>query len=105
MFASSYKLNNLTVIIDKNNLQAIGTLIDKENLSNKWKAFGWEVIEINGHNQQNLVKAFEVQSDKPKCIIAYTVKGNGISFMENNNDWHYNKLTKQQYQMAIQELK
>ena len=108
MSAPNFKLDNLYVIIDKNNFQQTGTnkeIMDTESLSEKWKSFGWEVSEANGHDVIELFNFFEKKNPKPKLLIANTVKGKGISFSENNNDWHHAVLSKSQYEIALKELK
>jgi len=107
MSAPNFKLDNLYVIIDKNNFQQTGTnkeIMDTESLSEKWKSFGWEVSEANGHDVIELFNFFEKKNPKPKLLIANTVKGKGISFSENNNDWHHAVLTKSFYEKALNEL-
>ena len=107
MSAPNFKLDNLCVIIDKNNFQQTGTnkeIMNTESLSEKWKSFGWEVSEANGHDVIELFNFFEKKSQKPKLLIANTVKGKGISFSENNNDWHHAVLTKSFYEKALNEL-
>ncbi|MFA6190605.1 MAG: transketolase [Candidatus Staskawiczbacteria bacterium] len=109
LIAVQHKLNNLTVIIDANGLQAMGLVKDVLNiepLKEKWQAFGWNVAEIDGHNYDDIKKAlFENQdSSKPSIIIAKTVKGKGVSFMENNNMYHYKELSDKEYQDALLEL-
>ena len=107
MSAPNFKLDNLCVIIDKNNFQQTGTnkeIMNTESLSEKWKSFGWEVSEANGHDVIELFNFFEKKSPKPKLLIANTVKGKGISFSENNNDWHHAVLTKNFYEKALNEL-
>ena len=107
MSAPNFKLDNLCVIIDKNNFQQTGTnkeIMNTESLSEKWKSFGWEVSEANGHDVIELFNFFEKKSPKPKLLIANTVKGKGISFSENNNDWHHAVLTKSFYEKALNEL-
>ena len=88
MSASHFKLNNLTVILDNNNFQQTGTnkeIMNIENLAEKWKSFGWEVSEADGHSVIELYNFFEKKSEKPKLLIANTIKGKGISFSENND--------------------
>ena len=109
MCASHYALNSLTVIVDFNGLQSDGKsseIVNSDNLADKWRSFGWEVIEIDGHSIPQIMKAFEhgLSEEKPTAIIAKTVKGKGISFMENNNEWHHNRLTQLRYDQAILEL-
>jgi len=111
LFAGQHKLNNLIVIIDKNNLQGFGKskdILDLEPLTAKWKSFNFDVcIAENGNDFNSLEKSFRslnYQSQQPKCIIANTVKGNGVSFMENKIEWHYLPMTAEQYQQAIGEI-
>ncbi len=109
MFAAQYKLNNLTVIIDANGMQAMGKcsdVIDMEPMADKWRTFNWNVIEVqNGHNHNELKQAFMINSkDKPKVIIARTVKGKGVSFMENNILWHYRDPQGELYEQALKEV-
>jgi transketolase len=106
-FAAHKKLDNLTIICDKNKLQSDGftqDILDFEPFSEKWRSFGFEVIECDGHNFEALKSAFAYETNKPKCIIADTVKGKGVSFMENNKDWHHNGISQKQYSDAISEL-
>ncbi len=110
MAAPNFKLNNLYVIIDKNNFQQTGSnkeIMNVENLKDKWSSFGWHTTELDGHNIQDLQKFFKESKniDKPKAIIANTVKGKGFSFSENNNDWHHSILSKSFHEKAINELK
>ncbi len=107
LLANHLKLKNLTVIIDKNDYQQTGKnqdILDLGNLTSKWKSFGWEVNEINGHNLNEINEALINRTNKPKAIIANTIKGKGVSFAENNNDWHHNILTKKNFDIAIEEL-
>ena len=110
MFAAKYKLNNLLVIIDYNKLQIDGTteeVMPLEPLVDKWKAFRWNVVEVNGHNVDEILtamKKFKLTRNMPTVIIAHTVKGKGVSFMENNPDWHGRVLNKQEYEQAIKEI-
>lgn len=93
MFAAAQKLNNLTIIIDFNKWQATGRseeIMALNPLCDKWAAFGWDVSEINGHEFSQIISALKKSpSAKPNAIIAHTVKGKGVSFMEDNNNWHY----------------
>ncbi len=108
MCASHYKLNNLTAIIDRNHLSYDGdteTVMHLEPLSDKMNSFGWHTVCCNGHDTQKLLHAFSDLSDtKPQMIIADTVKGKGVSFMENQPDWHHHRLTQQQYEQARAEI-
>lgn len=106
-FAAQQQLEALTVIIDANGMQSDGANRDILPLDHQalWRACGWQVVECDGHDHQALMTAFDHPHEgKPKAIIANTVKGKGISFMENNNDFHRSKLTKDQLQLALAEL-
>lgn len=93
LFANHYRLNNLIAVVDHNHMQSLDfceNTIELENLGDKWRAFGWNVIEINGNDHCELKDAFKsIEGVKPTVIIANTVKGCGVSFMENNILWHY----------------
>jgi len=107
MLAPALKLNNLTVIIDYNKLQGFGCtneIINQSNMFERWKSFGWEVMEVDGHNTEELENSLKKESSCPKIIIANTVKGKGISFMENKLEWHYKSPNEDQYKQAINEL-
>ena len=109
MFAPNNNLSNLNVIIDKNNFQQTGenkNIMDLKSLSEKWKSFGWNVTESNGHDINELKEYFEKVKtiNSPKVLIANTIKGKGISFAENNNQWHHSILSERLYNQAIQEL-
>ena len=109
MCASHYHLDNLVVIVDKNGLQYDGstqTVMDTSSLRNKFSAFGFETQEVDGHSEQELVTAFNgfQEENKPKVIVAFTVKGKGVSFMENVKEWHHAILSEKQYQQALLEI-
>lgn len=105
-----YKLDNLIAIIDHNKMQSLDCCENTISLSpfaDKWKAFGWDVIDIDGHNHDELKLAFtkaQQSEDKPTVVIANTVKGKGISFMENNIIWHYRSPQGEDYSNALQEM-
>ena len=109
MAAPNLNLDNLYVIIDKNNFQQTGSnkeIMNVNNVKDKWASFGWNTVELNGHNIEDFYDYFK-NSDKiniPKAIVANTIKGKGFSFSENNNDWHHAILTKSLYEKAINEL-
>ena len=110
MAAPNFNLDNLYVIIDKNNFQQTGSnkeIMNVGNLKDKWSSFGWHTVELDGHNIQELCDFFKESKkiDKPKAIIANTIKGKGFSFSENNNNWHHSILSKSIYEKAIKELK
>lgn len=107
MAASHYKLNNLTVIIDCNQLQYDGytkDVMDNSSLAEKFKAFGFDAIEVDGHQVDDLQKAFSHHTDKPLCVVAHTIKGKGLSFAENNKEWHHHTLSESEYNMARKEV-
>ena len=104
--ASHFGLDNLTVIVDKNALQYDGRtddILSMSSLTKKFEAFGFHTQETDGHDVAKLLEAFSVESDRPKAIIANTVKGKGVSFMEGNAVWHNGKLSEKQYEQAMQE--
>ena len=109
MSAPNFNLNNLTIIIDNNKFQQTGSnkeIMDTSNLKKKWESFGWDVFEINGHDLNEIDNFFSKtnSSEKPKALIANTVKGKGFSFSENNNDWHHSILSKKFYDQGLEEL-
>ena len=108
MFAAHNKLDNFTVIVDDNKMQAMGDskdIIDMQSMAKKWDAFGFHVVEIDGHNHDQLEKALKtVVKNKPVAVICNTIKGKGVSFIENNIAWHYSKLTEIDRDRAIAEL-
>jgi transketolase len=108
MFASHYKLNNLTAIIDYNKLQSLDSIqntLGLEPLAEKFKSFGWHTQEIDGHSHSEIRSALMVTSEeKPKAIIAHTTKGKGVGFMENSVEWHYKFPDLAQLQVALSEL-
>lgn len=108
MFAAHHKLDNFTVIIDANKMQAMGNTEDilrLEPLTDKWRAFGWDTLDVDGHNHQEIREALNIQPNgKPRIVIAHTTKGKGVSFMENNLWWHYQVPFGEYYQRAINEI-
>ena len=109
MAAPNFNLENLYVIVDKNNFQQTGSnkqIMDVDNLRSKWESFNWYSKEVDGHNINELLNVFNESKNikKPKSIIANTIKGKGISFSENNNDWHHSILSKSFYEKALKEL-
>ena len=111
MASSKYKLDNLCVIVDNNNLQIDGTIeevMSSYPIDEKFRRFGFQIINIDGHDIEEIMKAFEVAKNikgKPTCIIAKTIKGKGVSFMENKVEWHGKAPNEEQYKTAIKELK
>ncbi len=110
MTASRYKLDNLCAVLDHNRLQIDGTIKEIKNpypLREKWEAFGWKVLEVDGHNFKELLSVFEKAKGvkkMPTMIIANTVKGKGVSFMENKLEWHGRAPTEEEAQKALEEL-
>ena len=110
MTACHYKLDNLCLIVDNNNLQIDGKVNEVMNIypiNQKFKAFGFEVIEIDGHDIKQIIDALEKAKtikQKPTVIIAKTIKGKGISFMENMAEWHGKAPNEEQYNIAMSEL-
>lgn len=110
MDAAAKNLSSIVAIIDRNRLQIDGSTEDikaLDNLSEKIRAFNWNVIEIDGHNIEQIYNAIELAkaADKPTAIIANTVKGKGVSFMENNAGWHGKAPKKEEFEKAMEELK
>ncbi|MBO6233223.1 MAG: transketolase [Clostridia bacterium] len=110
MTSSKYKLDNLCVIVDNNNLQIDGKIeevMSSYPIDEKFKNFGFQVINIDGHNIKEIIDAFDVAKNvkgKPTCIIAKTVKGKGVSFMENKVEWHGKAPSDEEYKTAMEEL-
>ena len=110
MAAGHYKLDNLCGILDYNHLQIDGNIEDvvgPEPFPEKFEAFGWHVVEVDGHDFESLAKGFEEARNtkgQPTMIIAHTIKGKGVSFMENNYKWHGSAPNQEQYEAAMKEL-
>jgi transketolase len=110
LFASHHRLDNLTIVIDYNKIQSLTTVKETLNLEpfkEKWESFGWNVKEVDGHNHDQMKSAFEeipFQKDRPNCVIAHTIKGKGVSFMENKVLWHYRTAKDEEYEAALKEL-
>lgn len=107
LFAAHHKLSNLTAIVDYNKIQALGNtneIINIEPLKEKFSAFGWDTKEINGHDYLQIEQALLTKNKKPLMIIAHTVKGKGVSFMENNLLWHYHNPNQEQFEDALKQL-
>jgi len=107
MFAAHHGLNNLTAVIDRNKLQSMKTTeetLSLEPLRDKLIAFGWNVIEVDGHNHNELFSAIDSDTKKPKVIIANTIKGKGVSFMENEISWHYRTPSGELFDQAMKDL-
>jgi transketolase len=110
MFAAHYKLDNLCAVLDYNKLQITGSnaeVMGLEPVAKKLEAFGWSVREVDGHDIDALIETFEslpFEKDKPSFVIAHTVKGKGVSYMENNIKWHHGVPSLEQYDQAMAEL-
>lgn len=111
LFAQHHKLDNLTIIVDENGFQAMGTtdeVLELGMLQQKFSSFGFETLSIDGHDEiaiDNSIKTLKNQKNgKPKAIIAKTTKGKGVSFMENKNIWHYTRLNEDTFNQAMSEL-
>ncbi len=111
LFASHHNLDNLVVIVDANGFQAMGRTIDilcLTSLKAKLNSFNFSTIEIDGHDEiqlnQGIMELWNARDSKPKAIIANTIKGKGIPFMENKNEWHYTRLDKENFQNAMEYL-
>jgi transketolase len=109
MSASQFKLGNIVALIDNNGFQSDGSteeIITSASLAAKWRSFGWNVSEVDGHDVAELVNVLRrnLVEEMPNCLVAKTVKGKGIPFMEGNNEWHHNRLTQAMFDKAIGEL-
>lgn len=108
MSITNYKLTNMTVIVDRNGVQLDGPtkdIMDTGDMGDKFRSFGFDVIEVDGHDIASLLEAFATRCEKPKAIIAHTIKGKGLSFCEGLHTWHHNVLTDKLYEQALEELK
>jgi Transketolase, N-terminal subunit len=111
LFAAHFKLDNLTLIVDENGFQAMGAthdVLDLGNLTQKLTAFGFDTEAVDGHDEATLDEVLSRMKDssngRPKAIVAKTIKGKGVSFMENRNSWHYTRLSRETYVNAIAEI-
>ena len=108
MSAAHFKLDNLTWIVDNNRLQIMGSndeVMGLGSLEDKYRSFGFEVLSVDGHDYEQLLTALQAGTDgKPKCIVAHTIKGKGVSFMENQVKWHGATLSPEQLDKALEEL-
>lgn len=109
MFAAHHRLDNLTAVLDLNGLQAMGRTADvlrMDGIATRWEAFGWDVIEVDGHDVQAMRHALAPANGAraPRMVIARTVLGKGVSFMEDRYEWHYRNLTPELAALALQEL-
>ncbi|HXD12347.1 MAG TPA: transketolase [Anaerolineales bacterium] len=110
LFAPHHQLDNLVVIVDYNKIQSFGSVsevLNLDSLHDKWQAFGWSVHEVDGHDHIAIVQTLEnlpVGTGKPNVVIAHTVKGKGVSFMEDQLEWHYKSPNREQLDLALHEL-
>ncbi|MCH4187238.1 MAG: transketolase [Megasphaera sp.] len=110
MFAAQHQLDNLCLTVDCNGMQLVDSICgikDLRPLGDKWRSFGWHVLEIDGHDIEALYQAFQdaaAYKGKPTVILAHTVKGKGVSYMENQAEWHGTAPNEEQYKRAMQEL-
>lgn len=110
LFAPQHQLDNLTLVVDYNKIQSFGRIedvLELEPLAEKFRAFRWAVREVDGHDPDDVLNALSslpFEQGKPSVVIAHTIKGKGISFMENDLAWHYRSPTEEQVQTALQEL-
>ena len=108
MSASHFGLDGLVALIDCNGIQADGPMVlDMEPVVAKWRAFGWDAVEVDGHDMAAVLAALSRPSDdsgRPRAVVAHTVKGKGVSFMEDDNNWHYRTPNPQELVAALAEL-
>lgn len=110
MFAAHHRLDNLCAILDRNRLQISGPteeIMALGNLAEKWRSFGFYVLEIDGNNMLEILEGFgrlETVSGQPKLLLAHTVKGKGVSFMENRYEWHHGAPSEEEYEIALRDL-
>ena len=110
MTANKYKLDNLCVIVDNNNLQIDGTIeevMSSYPIDEKFKSFGFNVINIDGNDIEQIINAFDEAKqvkEKPTCIVAKTIKGKGVFFMENKVEWHGKAPSEEEYVQAMEDL-
>jgi len=108
LVAGHHKLSNLVVIIDRNRIQSLGfteQVVKLHPIAAKWEAFGWETLEIDGHDFEVTINAIFLTAQKPICIIANTVKGKGVSFMEDRLEWHYKSPSLTEVEEALTEIR
>ena len=110
MAASQYRLDNLILIVDRNRIQMVDRterIVGLEPLADKWRAFGWSVHEIDGHDHAQILDAFAAlpfEEGRPNCVIAHTIKGKGVSFIEDRAGWHHRVPTEKELTAALEEL-
>jgi transketolase len=110
MFASHHRLSNLVAVVDYNKIQSLASVastLGLEPFGDKWRSFGWAVREVDGHDHAEIQATFEslpFEAERPSCVIAHTIKGKGVSFMENSVLWHYRTARGEEYEAAKREL-
>jgi len=111
LFASHHKLDNLVAVVDYNKIQSLDSVsntLELEPFRAKWESFGWAVREIDGHNHEEILAAGKTlpfgNGEKPNCLLAHTIKGKGVSFMENTVLWHYRTARGKEFDSALKEL-
>lgn len=110
LFAAHHRLSNLVAVVDYNKIQSLDTVeatLRLEPFADKWRAFGWQVVEVDGHDHTALTAALDVDPaarSTPTCVMAHTTKGKGVSFMENTVLWHYRSPQGDEYRRALTEL-
>lgn len=110
LFAAHHKLSNLILIIDYNKIQSLATVEETlrlEPFAEKWRSFGWDAVEVNGHDHDALAEVLDInpsRKERPFCVIAHTIKGKGVSFMENSVLWHYRSPQGEEYLRALEEM-
>ena len=111
MFAAHHQLSNLVAIIDLNGQQAFGytrNVLNLSSMAERWRAFNWDVCEVDGHDPDELIdtiSGLDIVDGPPHVLIAHTIFGKGISFMENKIKWHYWPMSEEEYQQALEDLK
>ncbi len=110
LFAAHHQLDNLVVIVDYNKIQSLASTAETlalEPFTDKWQSFGWNVVEAQGHDHDSLLESLSpsaAQPNQPTCVIAHTIKGRGVSFMENSVLWHYRTARGEEFAAALEEL-
>ena len=108
MFASHHQLDNLTVLVDHNHQQAFGYTADvltSDAMAARWQAFGWEVLETDGHDEEGLVRILRSEmTDRPRVVVCETVFGKGVSYMEGQIKWHYLPMSAPEYEQAMSDI-
>jgi transketolase len=110
MFAAHHRLSNLVAIVDLNGQQALGytkDVLDLSPMAGRWRAFGWDVHEVDGHDVvaiSDTIRALDFESGPPHVLVAHTVFGKGVSFMEHSIEWHYLPMTEGQFERAMNEV-